>query len=69
MTDYIDHATRLMIENEKGGGQFKEVTLNPIVTVADSAMKDKAIELHHKAHEVCYIANAFRICSADIIKN
>lgn len=69
VTDCIDHATGWMIENEKGGGQFKEVTLKPIVTVADSAMKDKAIELHHKADEVCYIDNVFRIRLAGLIKN
>jgi len=58
VVDYIDHATGMMIENEKGGGQFKEVTLNPVVTVANACMIDKANELHHKAHEMCYIANS-----------
>src|SRR5205085_4423182 len=28
IVDYTDNATGIMIENEKGGGQFKEVTLN-----------------------------------------
>lgn len=58
VTNYIDHATGTMIEETAGGGQFKEVTLNPIVTVADVAMIAKANELHHKAHEICYIANS-----------
>jgi organic hydroperoxide reductase OsmC/OhrA len=42
----------------KGDGSFKEVTLNPICYVADESMVEKAIELHHKAHEICYIANS-----------
>ena len=56
--DYADNATGIMIENEKGGGQFKEVTLNPVFSVAESSMIDKAIELHHKAHDLCFIANS-----------
>jgi len=58
VTEYIDHATGLMIEKESGGGGFKEVILNPEVVVAHESMVQKAIELHHKAHEICYIANS-----------
>jgi organic hydroperoxide reductase OsmC/OhrA len=58
ITSYTDNAKGVMIENANGGGNFKEVTLNPIVCVADESMVEKAIELHHKAHEVCYIANS-----------
>lgn len=55
---YTDNATGIMIEKESGGGSFKEVCLNPICSVADESMVEKAIELHHKAHEICYIANS-----------
>lgn len=58
ITDYIDTATGTMIEKTSGGGSFKDVTLNPVCKVADASMIEKAIELHHKAHEVCYIANS-----------
>ena len=58
VTSYADNATGIMIDNESGGGSFKEVTLNPICTVADESMVEKAIELHHKAHAICYIANS-----------
>lgn len=58
VTAYIDNATGTMIEKATGGGSFAEVTLNPVVTIADAASKDRAIELHHKAHEICYIANS-----------
>ncbi len=55
---YEDKATGKMIENAEGGGSFQDVTLNPVCTVADESMLQKAIDLHHKAHEVCYIANS-----------
>lgn len=58
ITSYIDNATGIMIEQASGGGCFKEVTLNPVFYVADESMVEKAIELHHKAHEICYIANS-----------
>ena len=58
ITEYTDNATGIMIENTNGGGSFKEITLNPIFNVADEGMVEKAIELHHKAHEICFIANS-----------
>src|SRR4051812_45868876 len=58
ITSYIDNATGSMEEDEKGGGRFREVTLNPVCTVQTEAMINRAIELHHKAHELCYIANS-----------
>ena len=58
VTDYIDNATGIMIETSNGGGQFTEVTLNPIVTVTELQMVDKANELHKKANELCFIANS-----------
>ncbi|MES2560170.1 MAG: OsmC family protein [Bacteroidota bacterium] len=58
ITDYVDNATGVMIELEGGGGSFKEITLNPVCKVAEVSMIEKAIALHHKAHEICYIANS-----------
>ena len=58
VTSYTDKATGIMIEQVRGGGSFKDVELNPEVQVADKSMVPKAIELHHKAHEICYIANS-----------
>jgi organic hydroperoxide reductase OsmC/OhrA len=58
VTAYTDNATGIMLENTTGGGSFKEVTLNPVFYVTDEGMVEKAIELHHKAHEICYIANS-----------
>jgi len=71
--DYIDNAMGTMFENEKGGGKFKEIVLNPEVIVAHESMIEKAIELHHNAHDICYIANSVNfdvkclpICSTKI---
>jgi len=57
ITDYVDHATGTMVE-EGDGGHFTEVVLNPEFYVASEAMVERAVELHHKAHEICYIANS-----------
>lgn len=58
VTDYKDNATGTMAETSDGGGHFTEVTLNPVVTVKDASMIEKANELHHKASELCFIANS-----------
>lgn len=58
VVDYIDNATGIMTETSNGGGRFKEVTLNPIVTVTDSSTMEKADALHKKANELCFIANS-----------
>ena len=58
VTGYIDNATGTMVETSNGGGHFTEVTLNPVVTVMESSMVDKANELHKRANELCFIANS-----------
>ncbi len=58
VVDYTDNATGVMEENTTGGGHFSNVTLNPIVIVTEASMCEKAIELHKKANEKCFIANS-----------
>ncbi len=58
VTEYIDHATGIMIETANGGGKFTEVTLNPTVTITDLSMTEKANEIHKKANELCFVANS-----------
>ncbi|NUN99091.1 MAG: OsmC family protein [Saprospiraceae bacterium] len=58
VTAYVDQASGTMVETADGGGHFTEVTLNPVVTVAEPAMMEKANALHGKASEVCFIANS-----------
>ena len=56
--EYIDNAEGIMFEEKDGKGYFKEVQLNPIVTVKNEEMTEKALELHKKANEYCFIANS-----------
>ncbi len=58
VTNYVDNATGIMIETPNGSGYFSEVSLNPTVIVTESSMIEKAIELHEKANEFCFIANS-----------
>jgi len=58
VVDYLDEAKGTMEEGDNGSGKFKEVTLFPLVTVADSSMMEKANDLHKKANELCFIANS-----------
>lgn len=55
---YQDEASGTMVENPDGSGQFKEITLHPVVTVKDASMKDKAIALHTQAHAHCFLARS-----------
>ena len=58
VTKYIDNVTGVMIEKPNGSGYFSEVSLNPTVIVTENSMIEKAIELHKKANEFCFIANS-----------
>jgi len=58
VTEYVDNATAIMVETANGSGHFTEVTLNPIVTVSEVSMLEKANDLHQKANELCFIANS-----------
>lgn len=56
--EYVDHAEGYMEENEDGSGQFRRVVLRPEVKVAPGSDLHKAIELHAKAHAMCFIASS-----------
>lgn len=58
ITSYVDEAKGEMFEKEAGGGQFTEVVLYPKFTVSQASMQERAMSLHHEAHEICYIANS-----------
>jgi organic hydroperoxide reductase OsmC/OhrA len=58
VTAYVDEASGRMETFADGSGRFREVVLNPQVTVRDADMVALATELHHKAHELCFIANS-----------
>lgn len=54
---YEDEAVGKM-EPSKRGLHFTDVLLRPHVTIAPGSDTDKARELHHRAHDECFIANS-----------
>src|SRR5690606_23683061 len=60
VTEYKDSATGIMVETEDGGGYFSAVTLNPVVTVAETSTIAKAEKLHQEANKLCFIANSVK---------
>jgi organic hydroperoxide reductase OsmC/OhrA len=55
---YEDHPTGTMTEHDDGSGQFSEVTLHPVVTVAAADMVEAAGALHKEVHNYCFIARS-----------
>ena len=66
---YEDHAIGTMQEREGGSGAFTRVQLTPKVTISADSEADTAAALHHKAHELCFIANSvnFPVENAPVI--
>ncbi len=58
VTSYVDHADGTLNDRAEGGGRFTEVNLRPRISVREAAMIEKAIALHQRAHELCFIANS-----------
>jgi organic hydroperoxide reductase OsmC/OhrA len=58
VTDYVDHPTGTLSETPDGGGHFDEVSLHPQVTITTAEKMDRAIALHERAHDLCYISNS-----------
>lgn len=57
VSDYEDAPDGTMVLTREGGGHFTEVVLKPVITLAKGDPQT-AIELHHDAHEKCFIANS-----------
>jgi len=58
VTDYRDEARGIMMEKADGSGYFKQVELNPTITLTHADMIPRAGELHHEASKFCFIANS-----------
>lgn len=56
--EYVDHAEGFMEENEDGTGRFRRVVLRPEVKIAPKSDLHKAVELHEKAHAMCFLASS-----------
>ena len=55
---YEDDAEGVMVEEASGAGQFISMTLRPKVTLAAGADLHAVEHLHHRAHEMCFIARS-----------
>ena len=70
VTAYTDHAEAVMDEGGGGNaGRFVSAVLKPRVTIAAGNDRAKALELHHEAHRLCFIANSVNFpieCRAEI---
>jgi len=58
VVEYKDQASGTMEETSNGSGHFTEVVLHPVVTITDASRTEEANQLHHRAHELCFIANS-----------
>jgi organic hydroperoxide reductase OsmC/OhrA len=69
VVEYVDSATGKMVETADGGGHFTDVTLKPRVIISAESDPDTAREVHHKAHELCFIAKSvnFRVSAEPTI--
>lgn len=70
VTSYKDDAWGKM-EMKDGKLRFTEVILRPVVTVSATSDLEKAVHLHHDAHETCFIANSvnFPVLNDAIVKH
>ena len=58
---YEDEALGEMTKNDDGKEWISKITLCPtIVWIGDNPDNDQLAELHHEAHELCYIANSIK---------
>ena len=65
---YVDEAQGTMIDSAQEG-RFSEIVLRPRVTIRAGDNRSLAEQLHHAAHEKCYIANSVNFpirCEATI---
>lgn len=71
VTQYLDHATGVMEEEENGSGRFAKVTLHPHVKISDANRILRAKELHHEANKMCFIANScnFQIAHEPVVES
>lgn len=61
---YKDDAEAILEVNADGSGQISKVILKPLVTITDATQIQLAIELHHQANQLCFIANS---CNFEVV--
>ena len=58
VTAYADNAEGTMRLNAGGSGEFTEVVLHPRAQYAQAPAREQIEDLHHRAHELCFIARS-----------
>jgi organic hydroperoxide reductase OsmC/OhrA len=59
VTSYEDEAEGLMERGENGKTRITRITLRPKIAYSDTPPTQEMLDdLHHKAHETCFIANS-----------
>jgi organic hydroperoxide reductase OsmC/OhrA len=58
VTGYVDRASGTLVETPDGSGHFEEVMLHPHVTITNADQIERAIALHERAHDLCFVANS-----------
>ncbi len=57
---YEDHAVGTMTKNERRVPWVSEVVLSPRITYREAPTPAREAELHHRAHEECFISNSVK---------
>lgn len=60
VTAYEDDAEGTMHVNRDGSGEFREVVLHPRVQYEQTPPPEKIADLHHRAHDLCFIARSVK---------
>jgi organic hydroperoxide reductase OsmC/OhrA len=60
VVEYCDAAVGVMQENGDGSGEFVGVVLKPAVRISPGDDRAKALDLHHEAHRLCFIARSVK---------
>ena len=59
LDSYVDEATGIVGKNAEGKLAVTNVTLNPVTRFSGDQPNAEALEeMHHQAHEACFIANS-----------
>jgi len=61
VVEYHDEANGTLELGSDGSGRFVNVTLRPAVTIRPGGDAQAAIDLHERAHELCFIARSVNV--------
>lgn len=69
--EYIDEALGVMARNEQGRQALVTLTLRPKVSFAGDKQpsREQQEKMHHRAHELCFLANSVKTRIETIIQN